>query len=68
MAAEKHKSIQSMNSMEKHLPELAAIDRRLLEQLYNKYRLDFEAFGYHFDFDTHMATCAIDVGNGDVCC
>ena len=61
-------SIRSMNSFEKQLPEFSEINKVLLSRLYDKYRFDFEAFGYHFDFDTNLASCAIETSTGQVCC
>lgn len=52
----------------KHLGELANVSRELLGRVFTRFRLDFEAFGYHFDFDTNVATCAIPVGHDDFCC
>ena len=51
-----------------YLTEFQDIDPKVIRRLYEKYRGDFEGFGYHFKVDSSMAYCSIKTESGDYCC
>ena len=52
----------------KILAPFSSIDRNLLKKVYDRFRLDFEAFGYHFDFEENVAHCSIKINSTHACC
>ena len=52
----------------KHLGEFKNMDKILVNKFVDRYRLDMELFGYHFDTRTQSAFCSITLPDGNVCC
>ena len=52
----------------KYLSEFEDLPATVIRKLYERYRADFEGFGYHFDMKTKMAYCSIKTEKGEYCC
>ena len=60
--------IKNVPAYGKYLSEFEKLPQKLVQKLYERYRADFEGFGYHFDMKTKMAYCSIKTEKGDYCC
>ena len=63
-----NKTSSSDAAFSKGMTEFESVSRDLLHRVFDRFRLDFEAFGYNFDFDENVAYCAIRSNDTDVCC
>ena len=52
----------------KYLKAFKSIDEEHVISLYQKYRLEFEQFGYTYNHTTKMAYCKVTLPSGKVCC
>ena len=52
----------------KYLELFESIDLDHTKWLQKKYKLDFEQYGYYFDYDKKLATCQVILPSGEVCC
>ena len=50
------------------LDTFSSLKNKTMNLLLKRYDLDMQLLGYQFDPDTFKATCAIQTGDGSVCC
>ena len=52
----------------KNLKEFKDFDENLILKLLDKYKLDFEHFGYHYHSKSQTASCTFQNGSDGICC
>ena len=52
----------------KYLELFESIDLDHTKWLQRKYKLDFEQYGYFFNYNKKLATCQVTLPSGEVCC